>query len=44
MHVSATFTGDRIRWHREREVTLASPHGFLAITGLHVISAPGGYA
>jgi uncharacterized protein (DUF1684 family) len=38
-HVSASFTGDRIRWHREREATLASPHGFLAITGLHWLGA-----
>lgn len=37
--MSATFTGDRIRWHREREATLASPHGFLAVTGLHWLTA-----
>ena len=34
-----TFTTDWTRWHRQHEAKLADPHGFLAITGLHWLSA-----
>ncbi len=34
-----TFTADWTRWHRQHEAKLADPHGFLAITGLHWLSA-----
>jgi uncharacterized protein len=32
---AATFAEEWMSWHRQREATLADPHGFLAITGLH---------
>jgi uncharacterized protein len=38
-HVGETFTEDWTQWHREHEAKLASPHGFLAITGLHWLTA-----
>jgi uncharacterized protein len=34
-----TFAEDWTSWHREHEAKLADPHGFLAITGLHWLTA-----
>jgi uncharacterized protein len=34
-----TFAQEWTRWHRDHEAKLADPHGFLAITGLHWLSA-----
>jgi uncharacterized protein (DUF1684 family) len=35
---TTAFTDNWRQWHREHEAQLASPHGFLAITGLHWLS------
>ncbi|WP_432906959.1 DUF1684 domain-containing protein [Micromonospora matsumotoense] len=32
---TAPFVRDRQDWHRRHEEALATPHGFLAVTGLH---------
>jgi oligopeptide/dipeptide ABC transporter ATP-binding protein len=34
-----TFAADWTRWRRDHEAHLADPHGFLAITGLHWLTA-----
>lgn len=36
---SAAFADDWEQWHREHEARRADPHGFLAVTGLHWLSA-----
>jgi uncharacterized protein (DUF1684 family) len=35
----ATFAADWAEWHRQHEAVLADPHGFLAITGRHWLTA-----
>ncbi|MCX0273419.1 hypothetical protein NLM24_22540 [Nocardia zapadnayensis] len=34
-----TFLADWQDWHRQQEARLADPHGFLAVTGLHWLTA-----
>ncbi|WP_280434727.1 DUF1684 domain-containing protein [Nocardia carnea] len=34
-----TFTAEWQDWHRQQETNLADPHGFLAVTGLHWLTA-----
>jgi uncharacterized protein len=36
---TGTFTQDWELWHSDHEARLADPHGFLAITGLHWLTA-----
>ncbi|MGA6205135.1 DUF1684 domain-containing protein [Nocardia testacea] len=36
---SDTFRADWQEWHRQQEARLADPHGFLAVTGLHWLTA-----